>query len=156
VSGGGCQASGSIHPEGTAAGDRGEEADGGSMADLFAVAIIGSGPAGLSAGTHAAKLGVSHILLERTGHASDTIFKYQKGKLVMSTPDVLPLRADVGFKMGQREEVLETWNQGLAAHKVNIRYDAEVVGVKGQKGDFEITLKDKSVVRAENVVVSAG
>ena len=126
------------------------------MADLFTVAIIGSGPAGLSAGAHAAKLGVSHILLERTDHASDTIFKYQKGKLVMSTPDVLPLRADVSFKMGQREEVLDTWNQGLQQHKVNIRYNAEVVGVKGQKGNFEITLKDKSVVQAENVVLAIG
>jgi len=124
------------------------KADGGLMADHFTVAIIGSGPAGLSAGMHAAKLGVSHVLLERTDHASDTIFKYQKGKLVMSTPDVLPLRADVGFKMGAREVVLDTWNKGLAEHKVNIRYKVEVVGIKGQKGNFEIALRDKSVVTA--------
>ncbi|HYM30090.1 MAG TPA: cyclic nucleotide-binding domain-containing protein [Candidatus Cybelea sp.] len=131
-------------------------ADGVAAGVRFKLAIIGSGPAGLSAGCHAAKLGVSHVVLERADHASDTIFKYQKGKLVMSTPDVLPLRADVGFHMGAREEVLEAWNRGLAQNKVNVRYNAEVVGVKGQKGNFEITLRDKSVVQAENVVLAIG
>jgi len=126
------------------------------MADHFKVAVVGSGPAGMSAGARAAKRGISHILLERADHASDTIYKYQKGKLVMSTPDVLPLRSDLGFKMGAREDVLGTWNNGLGEAKVNIRYKAEVAGIKGQKGNFEITLRDKSVITAENVVLSIG
>ena len=56
------------------------------MADTYRIAIVGSGPAGMSAAAHAAKLGISHILLEKTDHLSDTIFKYQKGKHVMATP----------------------------------------------------------------------
>ena len=36
------------------------------MAELFKIAIIGSGPAGQSAAAHAAKKGVSHVLLETT------------------------------------------------------------------------------------------
>ena len=49
------------------------------MSDLYDVAIIGSGPAGMSAAGQAAKRGMSHILLEKTDHLSDTIFKYQNG-----------------------------------------------------------------------------
>ena len=41
----------------------------------FKIAIIGSGPAGLSAAAHAAKKGVTHVLLERTDHVNDTIYK---------------------------------------------------------------------------------
>ena len=59
------------------------------------VAIVGSGPAGLSAAAHAAQRGMSHVLLEKTDHLSDTIYKYQKGKHVMATPSHLVLRADL-------------------------------------------------------------
>ncbi len=105
----------------------------GNNNDIFKVAIVGSGPAGLSAGAHAAVLGLRHILLEKSDHASDTIYKFQKGKHVMATPDVLPLRADVDFSMGSREDVLDTWNDALSKHQVNIRYNSEVKSVSGQK-----------------------
>ena len=64
----------------------------------FAIAIVGSGPAGMSAAAHAARTGTPHILLERAAHLSDTIFKYQKRKHVMATPEMLPLRSDLAFK----------------------------------------------------------
>ena len=81
-----------------------------SNVEKYKVAIIGSGPAGLSAAGRAAELGVSHILLEGTGEISNTInFWYQKGKHVMNEPAQMPLRSSVGFKEGTREEVLEEW-----------------------------------------------
>jgi cGMP-dependent protein kinase 2 len=42
---------------------------------MHRVAIIGSGPAGLSAAAHAAALGLDHVLIEKTDHLSDTIYK---------------------------------------------------------------------------------
>ena len=56
------------------------------MADRFEIAIVGSGPSGLSAAAHAAELGVAHVLLESERHPADTIYKYQKGKYVMAEP----------------------------------------------------------------------
>jgi CRP-like cAMP-binding protein/Fe-S-cluster-containing hydrogenase component 2/thioredoxin reductase len=97
----------------------------------YRIAIVGSGPAGLSAATHAARLGLSHILLEKTGHLSDTIFKYQKGKHVMATPSQLVLRAPLDFEAGPREAVLGTWNEQVAAAGVNVRHGAEVKAITG-------------------------
>ena len=50
----------------------------GTKNESYQVAIIGAGPAGLSAGAHASVLGLRHILLEKADHASDTIYKFQK------------------------------------------------------------------------------
>ena len=81
------------------------------MADAFKIAILGSGPAGLSAASHAAKLGLSYVLLEKTEQLSNTIFRYQRGKHIMATPNQLVLRSDCSFTAGSREFLLETWNQ---------------------------------------------
>ena len=73
------------------------------VAEKFRIAIVGSGPAGLSAAAHAAPRGISHVLLEKTDHLSDTIYRYQKGKHVMATPGLLVLRSDCEFGAGKRE-----------------------------------------------------
>jgi CRP-like cAMP-binding protein/thioredoxin reductase/ferredoxin-like protein FixX len=126
------------------------------MAERYAIAIVGSGPGGVSATARAAQRGASHILLERSDHLSDTIFKYQKRKLVMATPEILPLRSDLAFKEGARETVLETWDKGIASAKANVRFHAEVTAITGEKGDFTLTLATGDTVGAEAVVMAIG
>ena len=52
----------------------------------YLIAVIGSGPAGMSAAARAAKNGQSHILLERAPHLTHTVYKYPKRKHVMAAP----------------------------------------------------------------------
>src|SRR5215469_14801178 len=122
----------------------------------YTIAIIGSGPAGASAAARAAKEGTAHILLERAPHLNDTIFKYQKRKLVMATPEILPLRSDLAFEQELREEVIDGWTAGLAGANVNLRLNAEVTAITGQRGNFEITLSSGDKLTAEYVVLAIG
>jgi CRP-like cAMP-binding protein/Fe-S-cluster-containing hydrogenase component 2/thioredoxin reductase len=110
----------------------------------------------MSAAARAAKDGKSHILLERTGHLNDTIFKYQKRKHVMATPEFLPLRSDLGFKESSREEVIDTWVTGVEGVKANIRINAEVTSLKGERGNFRLGLASGETITAEHVVLSIG
>ena len=126
------------------------------MSDLYKVAIVGSGPAGMSAAGRAAALGMSHVLLEKTDHLSDTIFKYQKGKHVMATPSNLVLRSDMDFDAGKRETILGIWDDQTAGLKVNVKYHAEVAGVEGEKGNFTLRLKNGETVRAEAIILAIG
>ena len=126
------------------------------MAEAYRIAIVGSGPAGLSAAARAAQLGLSHVLLEKTDHLSDTIYKYQKGKHVMATPAQLVLRSDCDFDAGKREAILDTWNKQAADQKVNVRYHSEVVKISGTKGAFTIALKGGAEVDAETIVMAIG
>ncbi len=120
------------------------------------VAIVGSGPAGLSAAARAAQRGMSHVLIEKTDHLSDTIFKYQKGKHVMATPSNLVLRSDLDFDAGKREAILETWDRQIADGGIKVVLNAEVTAITGEKGDFTIELKGREPVRAEAVVLAIG
>ena len=126
------------------------------MSETVKVAIIGSGPAGLSAASRAGQLGMSHVLLEKTDHLSDTIFKYQKGKRVLATPERLDLRSDCRFAEGAREYILGNWDEDAANNKVNVAYHADVVEVTGQQGDFAIKTAKGDVYRAENIVLAIG
>ncbi|MEH6701160.1 cyclic nucleotide-binding domain-containing protein [Parasphingorhabdus sp.] len=126
------------------------------MADKFRVVIIGSGPAGMSAAGRAAQLKLKHVLLEKTDHLSDTIYKYQKGKHVMATPSQLVLRSDMDFDAGKREAILGTWDQQTADHGVNVMYQAEPVKIEGEEGNFTISLKNGETVQTETIVMAIG
>src|SRR5690606_6496068 len=138
--------------------DRGSNARGTSgMAERVKIAIVGSGPGGLSAAARAAERGLSHVLLEAEPHLSNTIYRYQKGKHVMDEPGILPLRSPLPFTAGTREAILEAWDQGVASLKVNVRHGAEVTRVEKQpQGHFLITVKGGAPVEAEHVVMGIG
>ncbi len=126
------------------------------MSARVRIAIVGSGPAGLSAAARAAELGISHVLLEKAEHLCDTIYKYQKGKHVMATPAMLVLRSDLAFDAGKREGILGTWDSQAAERKINVRRDSDVTAITGEQGSFTLAFKDGDTVEAETVVLAIG
>jgi CRP-like cAMP-binding protein/Fe-S-cluster-containing hydrogenase component 2/thioredoxin reductase len=126
------------------------------VASDYKIAIVGSGPAGLSAAARAAQLGLAHVLLEKTDHLCDTIYKYQKGKHVMATPSQLVLRSDLSFEAGKRERVLGTWDEMTAGHKVNVKLNAEIASITGEKGNFTLTTKGGETIVADTVILAIG
>jgi CRP-like cAMP-binding protein/thioredoxin reductase/Fe-S-cluster-containing hydrogenase component 2 len=120
------------------------------------ICIIGAGPAGLSAAAHCAELAIPYVLLEAADQASNTIYKYQKGKHVMAEPQILPLRSPLSFAAGKRETVLDTWNAEIAKLRVDIRYGQEVVAIAGKSGAFEIGTKSGETFYANRVILAIG
>ncbi|HVY80401.1 MAG TPA: NAD(P)-binding domain-containing protein [Steroidobacteraceae bacterium] len=123
---------------------------------ILDVAILGAGPGGLSAAARAAHRRISHLVLEASDKHANTIQRYQRLKHVMAEPGMLPLRSDIAFKAGTREEILETWERNIAERGIRVQYGAEVVGVTGRKGDFQVKLKSGRGVRARHIVLAIG
>jgi CRP-like cAMP-binding protein/Fe-S-cluster-containing hydrogenase component 2/thioredoxin reductase len=126
------------------------------MAERFKIAIVGSGPGGLSAAARAAERGESHVLLEAEDHLSNTIYRYQKGKFVMDEPGILPLRSPVPFKAGSRETILGGWDESAKNLKINVRYKHEVSSVKKTDAGFDIKCGNGQTVQADFIVFGIG
>src|SRR5690349_1108488 len=127
------------------------------MAERFKIAIVGSGPGGLSAAARAAERGVAHVLLEAEAHLSNTIYRYQKGKYVMDEPGILPLRSPVAFKAGSRESILGGWNEAAQRLKINVRHGHEVSTIKPLAGGgFELKCANGQSFAADAVVLGIG
>src|SRR5918994_1915341 len=117
---------------------------------MYQIAIIGGGPAGLSAAAraaerdrHAKRSTPSYVLLEGFSPHAKTIQRYQKGKHVMAEPGFLDPRSHLEFAAGSREKVLS-------------RYGAEVRRVAGNKHAFNLHLANGEIIQAAHVVLAIG
>ena len=126
------------------------------MIGHFKIAIIGSGPAGLSAAARSAELGVSHILLEAEQSPANTIRKFQKGKFVMAEPSALPLRTPLTFGPNVREKILETWAQQINDLNINLRVNSQVHTLQKVDDQFLLTLSSGETLTADKIILAIG
>ena len=133
------------------------------MSESYQIAIVGAGPAGLSAAARAAQVDLaenratpSYILFEGFSAPAKTMQQYQKGKHVMAEPGFLDLRSDLPFAAGTREEILGAWGDGMKNLALEVEYNSEVQQINGQQGNFTLHLSDGRTVTAEHVVLAIG
>ena len=118
--------------------------------------IIGAGPSGLSAAVRAAEHEMSYVLLESELAPASTVRSYLRGKFVMAEPRGLPLRSPLPFTASLREKVLETWENAIEAHHLNVRYGTKVVDIKRRDHVLEVTLAEGTKLTADHVVLAIG
>src|ERR1700686_3947570 len=118
--------------------------------------IVGSGPAGLAAASHAQTNGLTYALLERTDHLADTIDAYQARKYVMAEPMLIPARGEVPFQAGSRESILAAWGGHVKEKKLNVLFNAEVKSVKKEGARFQVKTAKGDQYDAANVILGMG
>src|SRR4051794_34304810 len=83
----------------------------GQAPNVVDVAIVGSGPGGLSAGLSCIQKGLSYVVLEKEQSIASTISRYPKGKLVMAEPyDTQNLSFLPVFDSG-KEQLIPIWQE---------------------------------------------
>ncbi len=124
--------------------------------ERYDVIIVGAGPSGLSAAVRASEQGMNYLLLEAEEEPAGTIRKYQRGKHVMAEPRGLPLQGALPFAAATREDVLERWEEAMAEHRIEVRYEARVISVNRLDQGLEVVLADGEKLVADHVVLAFG
>jgi thioredoxin reductase (NADPH) len=88
------------------------------------VAVVGSGPSGLSTALSCIYHGLSYVVLEKEQLVASTIARYPKGKLVMAEPYDVTNRSFLPVFDSSKEQIIPIWEDLL-----------QQVGLQIQKGE---------------------
>lgn len=126
------------------------------------LAIVGAGPAGLSAAITAARTGLRAVVFERGDDFAQTIRGFHDGKPVQNQPAAVGLIGPLWVDDCVREDLLAHWTAQLAAEPIDIRCHTSVHDVRplpadatGAPAGFSITT-DRGTVTAARVILAIG
>jgi thioredoxin reductase (NADPH) len=128
----------------------------------YDVAIIGVGPAGLSATAIAKQRGLKYIAVEQDKVVS-TIQNYPAGKYVFFKPDTVDAKGGVPLEGvgNQREVILKSWMNAMLQHGIEVNEDESCKDIKKMDSVFRITtesgkLKEEKTYSVRAVILAIG
>ena len=123
--------------------------------DVYDVAIIGAGPAGISASLRAAEHGLNALTIERED-VGGTVTKYPRQKLVMTSPVEFPLHGKFNKTTLSKEDLLDFWQKIMKRTDLNIHTGEGVEAVQRQWDGLFTVRTTKHVHAARAVVLAVG
>ena len=117
--------------------------DGGIKTD-YDLAIIGCGPAGLTAALTAMENDLSYVAFDQQDPGG-TILQYPRRKLVMTQPVDIPYYGRLENSEYSKEHLLEIWESIIQNQKLNIESNSKLESVKFKDSHFDVTAGGRTV-----------
>ena len=119
------------------------------------VAIVGCGPAGLSAALHCLDRGLQYLALEKED-VGGTVRYYPRKKLVMTYPVKVPGYGKISAREIAKEDLIALWEDVIERTGLQVRTRETVTAVaKEADGTFTL-LTDSGSYRARRVILAIG
>lgn len=124
--------------------------------DVLDVAIVGSGPGGLSSGLTCLVKKLSCVVIEKEHVLASTVARYPKGKLFMAEPAESGNLSYLPVFDASKEDLVGTWEKVVKGTKLPVKLGEAVETVKrGDDGIFTIKTT-VSTYKARTVVLATG
>jgi thioredoxin reductase/NAD-dependent dihydropyrimidine dehydrogenase PreA subunit len=119
------------------------------------ILIVGSGPAGMAAALTAKSLNLTYRCVEQES-LGGCVFKYPRGKLVMTAPVELPLVGKLHFRQTSKENLLKVWTEIVDTHELRIQCNERVEGIERDEDEGFVVRTSKAAYRASSVLLAIG
>jgi thioredoxin reductase/ferredoxin len=119
------------------------------------VVIVGSGPAGLSAGLAAIEHKLRYNLIEQEASLGGAVFHYPRNKIAMTAPVKLALVGKVKFGEVQKEKLLEFWQGVVERTGLKIGFRECMEGID-REGDGFVVRTNRGQHRTRSVLLALG
>jgi len=124
-------------------------------ADAYDAAVVGAGPAGVSATLRLMEAGRRVLLLERD-KVGGTIMHYPRAKVVMTGALELAMVGSVKRRTMSKEDLVDLWQSIMAKHGLPARTGVMVQSVKEEADGMWRLETSAGPVRAANVLLALG
>ena len=121
----------------------------------YDVAIIGAGPAGISATLGAQEAGLRYVTLEQEDAIGGTALHYPRQKIVMTAPMNLPLIGVVKLSEISKEALIELWDDVVQKTGIKINFNERMESLRHEDGKFIVTTA-KGQYTAGSVLLAIG
>ncbi|WP_257935445.1 NADPH oxidoreductase, putative flavodoxin quinone reductase FqrB [Campylobacter lari] len=125
---------------------------------IFDMVVIGAGPAGIAAGVEAKIKDKEVIVLEKADAICQTLVKfYKEGKRVDKAYKGCDStnHGHINFEDGTRESTIETFQNAIKEHNLEVKLASEVESVKKDGENFIVSTANENYI-CKNAVIAIG
>ncbi len=130
------------------------------MRQLYDIAIIGAGPAGIATSCEAIIFGLENILLfEKSDNHSDTIRRYFNDNKPVDKDWKgihVDLHGHIEFEDGTKESTLDLFEDSLKKRLINAKFNTEISKVVKLKDKFKLFTNTNDIYYSKNIVIAIG